>query len=98
MNSEDYWENVIHACKLNQPQIKNIQKNSRKFQKANLEFATCWQLSTQHLLVLGILSNPEVIYYVQMYRLYANTMTFYIRDLSIHRNDLPQIPRGDSIY
>jgi len=70
--------------------------NFRKLQKAKCEFAICCQLCTQHLnyiynylyniyIVLGIISNLEMILRIQedVHRLYANTMQFYIKDLSI---------------
>ena len=52
--------------------LKYSQKNSRKFQKAKLEFTAHWQLFTWHLhyiynylhiiyIVLGIISNLEMI-------------------------------------
>ena len=42
--------------------VENIFCNSRKFQKPTLEFATCWQLVTQHYIVLSIVSNLEIIW------------------------------------
>ena len=36
-------------------------KNSRKFQKAKLEFTIHWELFTQHLYCLGIIRNLEMI-------------------------------------
>ena len=70
------------------------EKKSRKFQKEKPEFALCRQLFTRHLyctynylhsiyIVLGIISNLEMIYNIweDVHRLYATY--FYIRDLSI---------------
>ena len=37
---------TFHIYVFNQPQIKNIFFNSRKFQKAKLEFDLCLQLLT----------------------------------------------------
>ena len=66
----------IYICGFNQLQTENTskkkKKNSRKFQKAKLEFATHWQLFTYHLhcisnylhsiyIVRGIISNLEMI-------------------------------------
>ena len=76
---------AFHPCTVSPPYLRVLhpriqpttdqkysEKNSRKFQKAKLEFAVHWQLFTQHLhciysylhiicFVLGITSNPEMI-------------------------------------
>ena len=83
-----------------QPWIENTwKKNSRKFQKAKLEFVAHRQLFTQHLhqvynylhsiyLVLGIESNLETISSIQedVCKLYANTTHFISAslDFGIH--------------
>lgn len=64
-------------------------KNSRKFQKLKQKAKIAhWQLFTHHYVVLGIISNLEIILSIQqeVYRLYANTIPFFIRDLSNPRN------------
>ena len=60
--------------------------NSRKFQKAKLEFAVHQQICSIYN-ALGIKSNLEIIWSIwkDVHSLYANTMPFYIRDLSIRR-------------
>ena len=72
------------------------EKNSIMFQKAKLEFTLYQQLfyialqciyTYLHSIynILGITSNLKIIQSMQEYvqRLYANTIQFYIRDLSI---------------
>ncbi|XP_070659029.1 protein CBFA2T1 isoform X5 [Bos indicus] len=55
----------FHTHGFSQPHIKNFRgkKNPRKFQKAKLEFAMCWQLLTKclHCIALRIISNLEMI-------------------------------------
>ena len=60
-------------------------KNSRKFQKAKLEFALLWNYLHSIYTVLEIISNLENISSIQrdVHRLYSNTTSFPMRDLSI---------------
>ena len=81
--------------------MENIQnKVLQSSKKQKFEFASSWQLFTLHLhciynylhsiyTVLGIISNLEVIESKQedTYRLWANTISFYIRDLHMGWGD-----------
>ena len=52
----------FHIHGFNQPQIENIQKkNSSKFKKAKLEFAAVGSYLHNIYIVLGIISNLEMI-------------------------------------
>ena len=79
----------FHISRFNQLGEENIHQKKifRKFQRAKLEFFVCWQLLHNIHIVLGIISNLEIfkIFKVNICRLYANNITFDIRDLSIHK-------------
>lgn len=94
---------------------KILFKNSRKFHKAKREFARFQQLFTCHLhciysnlhgipVVLGIVSIVEMVLSKQedVCGLYANTLPFYTRDLSIPgfqdlQRVLEPVPQGVTI-
>ena len=68
------------------PELKIFEKRnpqSSKKQSLNLPYAGNYLHSIY--IVLSIISNPEMIYSIGegVRRLYANSMAFYIRDLSI---------------
>lgn len=99
MSAGSATSNSIHH------ESKILLKNVRKFKIAKLEFATCRALC--HIHMNDMMCRNTLPYLICRYMLYANTMTFYIRDLSIWfwypegegaETNLLQIPKNDYIF
>lgn len=83
---------ALYNHRFNQPQIKNIGKNPESSTKKNIHLPHATNDLHSICTILGTVNNLETISSIEedTHRLYTNTMSFYIRNLSNHRFFCPQ--------